>query len=94
MPAMTIVLDVERDGFSSMRGLESHDELIHLAEGAKIEVGALEAGMASGKPSAAFCFKRQAADRPAGPAPTMTTSNSMYSRSTGYLLLKAQQFLC
>jgi hypothetical protein len=27
-----------------------------------------------------------------GPAPTMTTSNSMYSRSTGYLLLKAQQF--
>src|SRR5471030_3474433 len=42
--------------------------------------------------SAAFCFKRQAAERPAGPAPTMTTSNSMYSRSTGYLLLKAQQF--
>src|SRR5476651_979637 len=41
--------------------------------------------------SAAFCFSRQAADRPAGPAPTMTTSNSMYSRSTGYLLLKAQQ---
>jgi hypothetical protein len=43
--------------------------------------------------SAAFCFRRQAADRPAGPAPTMTTSNSMYSRSTGYLLLKAQQLL-
>lgn len=37
--------------------------------------------------SAAFCFRRQAADRPAGPAPTMTTSNSMYSRSTGSLLL-------
>src|SRR5690606_20869487 len=32
--------------------------------------------------SAACCLMRQAADRPAGPAPTMTTSNSMNSRST------------
>lgn len=28
-----------------------------------------------------ICFSRIAADRPAGPAPTMTTSNSMLSRS-------------
>src|SRR5450830_1282848 len=42
--------------------------------------------------SAAFCFSRQAADRPAGPAPTMTTSNSIYSRSTGYLLLRLTGF--
>src|SRR5690606_5778781 len=38
--------------------------------------------------SAAFCFSRQAADRPAGPAPTITTPNSMYSRSIGFLLLR------
>ncbi len=27
------------------------------------------------------CFRRMAAERPAGPAPTITTSNSMLSRS-------------
>lgn len=58
MPAMTIVFDVETNGFDAMRGLESHDDprLIHMADGAKIEVGALDRGMESGKPSAAFCF--------------------------------------
>ena len=33
--------------------------------------------------SAAFCFSRMAAESPAGPPPTMTTSYSMASRSTG-----------
>ena len=37
-------------------------------------------------------LSQHVAAMPTGPAPTMTTSNSMYSRSTGYLLLKAQQF--
>lgn len=58
MPHLVIVMDVEHDGFEAMRGLESQDDprLIHLAEGAHIEVGALEHGMQSGKPSAALCF--------------------------------------
>ena len=32
--------------------------------------------------SCASCMMRQAADKPAGPAPTITTSNSIDSRST------------
>src|SRR5699024_10839016 len=36
--------------------------------------------------SAAFCLSRHAAESPDGPAPTMTTSNSINSRSTSYLL--------
>lgn len=58
MPALTIVLDVESDGFPAMRGLEGTDDprLIHLGENAQIAVGALAAGMASGAPSVAFCF--------------------------------------
>lgn len=36
--------------------------------------------------SAAFYLSRHAAERPDGPAPTMTTSNSINSRSTSYLL--------
>jgi hypothetical protein len=59
MPALTIVLDVEQNGFGAMRGLEGTDDprLIHLGDDAHIEVGALEAGMASGAPSVAFCFE-------------------------------------
>ena len=58
MPALTIVLDVEQDGFTAMRGLEAVDDprLIHLGEDAHMEIGALAHGMASGAPSAAFCF--------------------------------------
>lgn len=55
MPALGIVLDVEREGFRAMRGLDRR-RLIHLGDAAQIEVGALAGGMASGDPSAAFCF--------------------------------------
>lgn len=57
MPEMHIVLDVEQHGFSSLRGLASPRQLIHLNGTAPIEVGALAGGMQSGDPSAAFCFR-------------------------------------
>ena len=36
--------------------------------------------------SGSICFRRIAADRPAGPAPTITTSNSIDSRSIVLIL--------
>lgn len=66
MPALTIVLDVERDGFRAVRraGLRGADgdesvaagKLIHLGNDAEIELGALAAGMQSGAASVVFCF--------------------------------------
>ncbi len=40
--------------------------------------------------SAASCFSRIAADSPAGPPPTITTSNSMLSRSMRLSFLQSQ----
>ena len=37
--------------------------------------------------SSAICLMRHAADKPAGPPPTMSTSNSIDSRSTISLLM-------
>lgn len=54
MPALTVVLDVETDGFTS---LQDSAPPIHLGEGAQIEIGALRAGMQSGAPSVMFCFQ-------------------------------------
>jgi hypothetical protein len=58
MPALSIVLDVEARGFRAMRDLDGHNDprLIHMGEDARIELGALDAGMQSGAPSIAFCF--------------------------------------
>jgi hypothetical protein len=58
-PILTIVTDVEHDGFRSMRGLLGADDprLIRLGEDAQIEIGALQGGMASGAPSVALCIQ-------------------------------------
>ena len=40
------------------------------------------ATLISAPAAAAFCFSRMAADRPAGPPPTTTTSYSMASRGS------------
>ena len=40
------------------------------------------ATLTSAPAAAAFCFRRMAADRPAGPPPTITTSYSMASRGS------------
>lgn len=66
MLALTIVLNVEEDGFSALRtaGVQgmpgdqaiAAGKLIHLGEGDTLEVGALAGGMQSGAPSCALCF--------------------------------------
>jgi hypothetical protein len=56
MPYLTLRPRVdERGGFNALKGVDP-DRIIHLAEGAQIEVGSLAGGMRSGKPSVAFCF--------------------------------------
>ncbi len=63
MPAMSIVLDVELDGFRALSGFANAAEavdagrLVHLGEDARLEIGALASGMKSGAPSVALCFK-------------------------------------
>lgn len=44
----------EHGGFDFLKGVDP-DKIIHLTD--TIEVGSLEGGMASGKPSVAFCFR-------------------------------------
>jgi hypothetical protein len=59
MPSLNIVPDVDVDGFRVLRGKSGEEisrGLIHLADGAHIEIGGLSGGMESGKPSVAFCF--------------------------------------
>lgn len=68
MPSIGIVLDAERTGLAAVRDLcarrgtddvsdlVSRGDVIHLGADASIEIGALPAGMASGKPSIAFGF--------------------------------------
>jgi uncharacterized protein (UPF0371 family) len=46
----------ETGGFDVLRDRDPTD-VIHLGEDATIEVGTLDGGMASGKPSVAFCFE-------------------------------------
>lgn len=53
MPVLTVVPRADQHGFVALRGAQ---EIIHLAGDAPIEVGGLEGGMASGKPSVAFAF--------------------------------------
>lgn len=55
MPSMSVHPRVdERGGFDALRDLDP-EQIIHLT--GPIEVGSLAGGMASGKPSVAFCFK-------------------------------------
>jgi hypothetical protein len=63
MPSLVLVMNAEETGFDAMRKLAPPTEdrladgtLIHLGNDAAIEIGGLEAGMASGRPSLAFCF--------------------------------------
>ena len=72
MPHLTIVPDAETTGFSAIEALKSrlgipkhpneeelarlNEHLHHLAEDAEIQIGGLERGMASGKPSLALVF--------------------------------------
>lgn len=55
MPSMNLRPRVdETGGFNALKGIKRED-IIHLTN--EIEVGSLDAGMQSGKPSVAFCFK-------------------------------------
>lgn len=68
MPSIGIVIDAERTGLAAVselcrrRGtldveaLVARGDLIHLGADASIEIGALPAGMESGKPSIAISF--------------------------------------
>lgn len=56
MPSLRVMMDVETTGFDVLKGVDP-DDVIHLEEGARIEVGALAGGMVSGKPSVAFAFR-------------------------------------
>lgn len=59
MPALGLVLDVERTGFAALRDVppgEVDGRLVHLANDAQIEVGALTRGTKEGRASVAFCF--------------------------------------
>lgn len=54
-PALHLVMDAEADWFRGLEGTPA-DQIIHVGEEAYIEVGGLPGGMASGKPSVAFCI--------------------------------------
>ena len=55
MPDMKIRPRVDTTGgYDALRGVDP-EKIVHLT--GAIEVGSLEAGMASGKPSVAFCFR-------------------------------------
>ena len=58
MPSINIIPDLERTGFVALEGMDPTDpRLIHLGEGARIEIGCLEGGMVSGAPSVMLCFE-------------------------------------
>lgn len=65
MPEMVLIADVERDGFEPVRRvverygsvLEAAAQGVLIHSQAPIYVGALEAGMASGKASVSLCFE-------------------------------------
>lgn len=59
MPHLTMRLDVDRHGgFEALKDItDTEDErIIHLTDGAKLEIGTLRGGMKSGKDSVAICF--------------------------------------
>ena len=57
MPHLTMRLDVDRNGgFDAIPPGVTDDQLIHLTDDAKLEIGTLRGGMQSGKDSVAFCF--------------------------------------
>lgn len=56
MESLGIIMDVETQGFTSMRGMgpEDRERIVHIKT---MEIGALERGMTSGRASVAFCFE-------------------------------------
>jgi uncharacterized protein (UPF0371 family) len=56
MPALTIIPDLERDGFDAMNRLRAGgDGAVIVAD--RVSVGALRRGMESGKASVALCLE-------------------------------------
>lgn len=72
MPVLTIKLDAAESGFDALEALKRrlgvpkhpderqmavlNEHLHHVAVDGEIEIGGLDGGMSSGKPSVAFCF--------------------------------------
>ncbi len=60
MPVLSVILDLEQDGFHAVRGtaqeMHAAGDLLLLQDDHAIEIGAMPRGMESGKPSAMLCF--------------------------------------